>query len=232
MQPTRLLLASLLLASCGTGDPVTPDAGALAADALPAAQRYLPLATGNSWTYRVSDPAGGPPEQKTSTIEALEDVGGTKAGVIAFRVLTEKLDGSTTSWQEDLGDRVVRHHEIARDLAGAVTSEETYDPAKLRLDESAAHLVVGASWSDVYTEISTDPVTGATTPVTKTEAWSVVAVDESVTVPAGTFSCLRVRRMGSAVGQSDKTYYFARGVGKVKETGGQTEELVSSSLLP
>jgi hypothetical protein len=31
-------------------------------------------------------------------------------------------------------------------------------------------------------------------------------------------------------GSTPKTYYYARGVGKLKETGGQTEELVDYEL--
>jgi hypothetical protein len=57
-----------------------------------------------------------------------------------------------------------------------------------------------------------------------------MAVDEPVTVPAGTFNCLRVRRRASQQDGSDKTYWFAKGVGKVKEVGGQTEELTSVTI--
>ena len=59
----------------------------------------------------------------------------------------------------------------------------------------------------------------------KAETWTVVSTAETVTVPAGTFTCLHLRRMATDDPQTQKDYWFARGVGKVKESGGQLEEL-------
>jgi hypothetical protein len=146
---------------------------------------------------------------------------------MAFHVLTEKIDGTTESWQADAGDRVVRYRERSFDSVGTLMDDEVYTPYKLRLDESAEHTQAGASWSETYLEA----INGAAG-VSRTETWTVEATDESVTVPAGTFSCLRVRRVGAAFGQADKTFYFARGVGKVKEMGDQLEELSSYQLAP
>jgi hypothetical protein len=42
-------------------------------------------------------------------------------------------------------------------------------------------------------------------------------------VPAGTFDAVLLRKVSNA--SSEKNYWYARGVGKVKETGAQTEEL-------
>lgn len=230
----RLGLACMLgtTLACGTesvnvGDAGSGDAGS--GDAAPILKRYLPLAVGAKWTYLVSDPKAGTAETKTSTVEAFEDVGGAKAGVKAFRVRTEKLDGVTVSWQEDLGDKVVRHEEEARDLQGTLVTEEVYVPSKLRLDETAEHTTASASWIVKYTETVNDAKTGSSTN-DKTEAWSVIGTDETVIVPAGTFRCLHVRRVGDVIGQAEKDYYFARGVGKVKELGKQTEELDSYTV--
>ena len=52
-----------------------------------------------------------------------------------------------------------------------------------------------------------------------------------VTVPAGTFTAVYIQKV-SATGGSAKTYWYVPGVGKVKELGGQLEELVSYSLAP
>jgi hypothetical protein len=58
----------------------------------------------------------------------------------------------------------------------------------------------------------------------------VVAVEEMVTVPAGTFSAVVIEKVG---GTSTKRYWFARGVGKVKEQSGtQVEELTEYKLMP
>ena len=55
------------------------------------------------------------------------------------------------------------------------------------------------------------------------DRWTVQSVDETVSVPAGTFEhAILITKAG---GSNVKNYYYVRGVGKVKETGGQTEEL-------
>ncbi|MEZ4364901.1 MAG: hypothetical protein R2939_01275 [Kofleriaceae bacterium] len=224
-------LAALALIACG-GDPATPDGGAADADPgcpAPASARLLPLAIGASWTFAVT-PSGGAPETKVTTVEALEDVGATKAGVIAFRIRTEKLDGITVSWQEDTCTSIVRHREQAFDLGGLLESDQVYVPSKLRVDESPAHTAQDATWIDAYTEVEEDPITGDVTTTSKSERWTVEDTAAEVTVPAGTFTALLLRRMGEEVGQADKRYWFVAGVGKVKEEGDQLEELTEYTL--
>jgi hypothetical protein len=221
-----LLAAAPLVAACGGEEvPETPDGGAITCTA-PASERLLPLAVGTVWTYRVT-PLGGAPVEKTSTVEAYEDVGERKAGVVAYRVRTEKTDGVTVSWQEDRCTQILRHREQSFDMAGTQLDDQFYVPAKLRVDESEARLAPGVSWTTSYSEVSVDPLTGNTLTKSKTETWTVEAIDEQVTVPAGTFTTVRVRRVGQDAGQADKTFWFARGVGKVKEQGDQLEELVA-----
>jgi hypothetical protein len=218
MRTTLALLAFTTLLGCGGDEPPqNPDANP--------ADGFLPLVTGATWTFRITDPSTGATEDKVNTVGPLEDVGGLKAGTMAFKITTEKLDGSTVSWQAIVGDTVVRHKEQTFDLAGAMTREEWYDPYKLRIDGSAEHTVQGATYVQSYNEL----VTGVAMPVAKSETWEVIGVDQPVTVPAGTFNALVVRRTAGA-GQADKTYWFVRGVGKVKEDGGQLEELVSYTI--
>lgn len=216
-----LLVVTPALAACGSEEPGSgADARLGGVDADPTGA-YLPLAIGRGWTYRVV-PAGGAPETKVNVVEALEDVGGEKAGITAFRLRTTKPDGITVSWQEDTGEGIQRHREEERSVADSVLLEQLYLPSRTRLDESAAHLVVGAAWDVSYTER-----TVGVGDVARVDRWTVEATDDEVTVPAGTFTCLRVRRMGTEVGQADKRYWFARGVGKIKEEGGQLEELMA-----
>jgi hypothetical protein len=179
---------------------------------------------GATWTWQVTSSSGAR-HDKVSTVEVLEDVGGAKAGVMAFRVRTQGDDGVTVSWQEDTGQAIRRHREKTLSPAGALVSDQSFTPSKLRLDEAPARLTVGATYTESYTEVEIDPATGESKSASKSETWTVEAVDEPVTVPAGTFACLRLRRVGSDAGAADKRFWFARGVGKVKETGGQTEEL-------
>jgi hypothetical protein len=72
---------------------------------------------------------------------------------------------------------------------------------------------------------------GATT--MKTDNWRVDGVDEPVTVPYGTFLSLHVSRTDPTDG-SIKSFWFVRGVGKVKETNnsGHLEELSARSPAP
>lgn len=222
-----LVLGGSLALACGTKDPGDDDddTSTPPPTSTPTG-RLLPAKIGASWTYRVTD-ADGVVSTKVHSIEALEDVGGRKAGVTAFRFRTEKDNGSTVSWQEDRTTSIVRHREQSYDASGALEAEEYYDPGKVRVDESTEHLTSGAAWEEAWTEVRIDPVEGeASSP--RSAAWTVEAATETVTVPAGTFTCVRLRRVStneSGLG-SDKTFWFAPGVGKVKETGGKTEELV------
>lgn len=194
-------------------------------------ERYMALAPGMSWTFVVTDVSSGATETKTQTVGPLEDVGGAKAGIMAFRLTTVKVSGMVESWQEDTGEAILRHRE--QDFAGANRVDEIYDPYKLRVDDSDAHSTLGASWTEDYTEVVTDVVNGGTTMQPKTETWSIEAIDEVLTVPAGTFNTMRVHRISMAnTGGSDKMYWFARGVGKVKEASVDRIEELSSYTIP
>lgn len=214
-----------MLAACGDDAPTDSDAP-VAECTTPLSERYLPLVVGASWTYDTSD-MGAPIVSKTSSLEAYEDVGDRKVGVMAFRQRTEKVVGHSISWHTDDCIGVTRHREQTFDGAGTLVTDQFYVPGKLRVDERPEHLTVGASWSTAYTEVEVDPINGTTTR-SKDETWVVEGVDESVTVPAGTFNALRVRKMTS--GAADKTYWFVKGVGKVKEMGEQVEDLTAYSI--
>jgi hypothetical protein len=221
-----LLFASLLAAAACGGGEGDPDAVICETSG-----RYLELTTGATWAYRVTD-ASNVRTDKTQTVGPFEDVGGDKAGTMAFRLTTTKGalgNGLTISWQEDTGSGVIRHRE--QDMSGSTQSDEIYAPFRTRIDETPAHTATGAAWQENYTETVT--VTGLPPMmIAKVEDWSVIAVDEVVSVPAGTFCALHVHResMAGGIDGSVKDYWFARGVGKVKETGvNQTEELASYS---
>lgn len=205
---------------CGGGD----------APNTPPADSYLPLAIGASWTYQITDPVAMTVTQKTTSVEAFEDVGGTKAGTTAFRVRTDKAGGGyTLSWQAYSGALMERHREQTYSATtGLMKAEDNYEPYKLVVDESPAHLAVGATYDDVYTDVHFKVSTGLSTSTPTTERWTVVAIDEAVTVPAGTFTCLHLRRVEPSTG-STKDYWFASGVGKIRELGasGRVEALVA-----
>jgi hypothetical protein len=188
----------------------------------------LPWKEGNTWTYEVTE--GGVVSTKTTTVHALEMVGGSGPAktLMANRVVTAKgANGNdeTRSWQAVVGDRVVRYREQSFSAAtGDLQQEEHWDPYKIHIDGGAARIVPGATWTETYDETKL-PVGMAPVTAPVEDDWRCVADAESITVPAGTFTTV-VFQKTSAAGAS-KTYYYARGVGKVKEVGVQVEQLVS-----
>jgi hypothetical protein len=145
-------------------------------------------------------------------------------------MVTTKDDGmdKTESWQAELEGRIVRYREKSYAAAnGELEIEEHWEPYKLRVD--GTQLTPGATYTEEYKE--TKLVAGAVpATATSTDTWRVVAVEEMVTVPAGTFSAVVIEKVG---GTSTKRYWFARGVGKVKEQSGtQVEELTEYKLMP
>jgi hypothetical protein len=218
------------------GDGAAGDDGGAAGSAADAGEppagdgSYFPLVPGNRWTFRVTD--GAAISMKGQVIGDLEPVGGTgpNASVMAYRATTTKADGTdmTVSWQAEVDDKIVRYREQSFMGAGSVLNlEEHWDPYKLRVDMTEQHLVAGATWAETCMETKL-PVGMAPSTTTVTDTWRVVAVDEPVTVPAGTFDALVLEKTGAS---ALKRYWFVRGVGKVKETGTQTEELADYDVV-
>jgi hypothetical protein len=230
------LILSLSLLACGGGDSSGgPDGGggggADGGGGVGGSDSFFPIAMGGSWTYRVTDTATGVTANKTQTVDAFEDVGGAKAGTMAYRLTTSKPSGKeTVSWQGIEGDRLVRYREQTFDNQGAMATDETYEPSKLRMDGAADHITVGASYHDVYVESLHTVATNLDTTVNKDDLWVVEQVDASVTVPAGTFNAIVVHKTNAVTG-SDKRYWFVSGVGKVREEGaGQIEQLADFTM--
>jgi hypothetical protein len=228
--PLLSLGCLLSLTACGSEDPgATPGAGG--DGPAPITEPLLPWAVGNSWTYRVTE--DGEVSDKVTTIGELEPVGdGPSAEVEAYKVVTSKKNASdhTDSWQVPDGDRVVRYREQSFSAStGDLELDEYWEPHKLHVDWSAEHLVEGASWLEEYEETKL-PVGDTESHSTRRDRWELESLAESVTVPAGTFdNAVVFRKVGAG---SLKVYWYVPGVGKVKETGGQTEELMDYELAP
>jgi len=227
---TVAALGAAAIASVGCGDT---DPGATAPPDCTAAEgEMLPWKTGNKWTYLVNDE--GVVSMKETTIGAMEPVGGTgpNKDVQAFKVVTAKgVMDQTISWQAPMGESVIRYREQSFSAStGELELEEHWDPYKLHIDGTAAHKVGGVTWLLIYDETKL-PVGGTPDMHEAHDRWTVLSACESVTVPAGTFTAVYIQKV-SATGGSAKTYWYVPGVGKVKESGGQLEELVSYSLVP
>ena len=225
------LLGIVALApGCGGSSSSTAPASTQTGDAAPPGN-YLPLAVGMSWTYNITG-ASGATGQGAMTVETSENA--PMAGEPALRVRTTLLDGVTLTWDQTSGASVVRYETQQLSQTGTVTSDKQYMPSILVLDETAAHLVAGATWTESYEQLKTPSTKGK---ASKEQAvWTVQSIDDSITVPAGTYTCIRISRDHTTSSTpSTQVEWYAVGVGKVKETGAgqnndQTLELASSSM--
>jgi hypothetical protein len=183
----------------------------------------LPWKVGNKWTYTVVEMAAV--SQKVTTIEAVEMVGGMgpNAGKMANRVVTKKgLMDQTISWQVLEGQKVVRYREQSFGAtSGMLELEEYWEPYKLHIDGSPERMGDRKTWVETYREtklaVNTQPVTA-----TAMDAWQVAAECDEVQVQGTTYKAVKFTKTSG----DTKTYWYVPGVGKVKETGAQTEELI------
>jgi hypothetical protein len=206
-----------LLVAGGCGDApgdVDPSACTLAAE-----DRMLPLAVGASWIYEVTYDGADVTDVETVTVEAREVMTDRKDGVDAFRVRTDRVSGYDLEWWEDACPGILRHARRSFDLDGALLDDEVYQPARPGVDETPSRLEAGAIWYSAFTTIDTDPSTGEVTTDTDTDRWEVLDTDDGEV------------HLGRAdwddeTGTYEKEWWYAAGVGKVREIGdGRTEEL-------
>ncbi len=233
MKMLSLAFPALTLAvGCGSTDPgANPgnDAGGGGNTCQLASGPLLPWKVGNKWTYKVT--ALNVASEKVTTIEAVEPVGGTgpNAAKMANKVVTKKgpMD-QTISWQAVDGEKVLRYREQSFGAtSGALEMEEHWDPYKLHVDGTAEHMVAQKVWVETYRETKL-PVGLQPTTATAMDAWKVDSDCEAVEVLGQTYKAVKLTKTGS----DQKSYWYAPGVGKVKETGNQTEELVKFEAAP
>jgi hypothetical protein len=212
------LCAGLLTAGCGDdGGGGGGDAGG---DENPCGfeDRYLPYQPGYQWSYKVTDILTGDVTTKSQVLAA------DGADIVQT---TTKSSGSTVSTLRVEDDTVLRLVQEDRDQAGALERTTVYDPGQKRLDESPNQITVGATRDDNYTATITLAVGGTPVVEPRTDSWEVLGVDAECTTSLGSFQCLHVKRTRTAGGTSVKEYFFARGIGKVKEVNpNQHEELI------
>jgi len=185
---------TLIAAGCGGGGG---DGGGTAPG-----NSYLPMQVDNSWDYLMTLAPGIVPVQAGSN--QLFDYHETVTG-------TASLDGTDYFLFRSVRDATDQYPERVWQQIRRQTSEAIY----ARVGQPAYDLPVlmlpprqGETWADPYFPDAT---------------LTTAAVGERVTVPAGTFSCVRVEQVyeapiegGGTVVETTKTW-FARGVGVVKE---------------
>jgi hypothetical protein len=243
---TLVVLGALAVAAtaCGTEELACGEGG----------DPYYPLAVGAWWVDRVEDTQTGSVECKVVSIGAEASIP-LRPDVVAFPALSKTGDEEAHRWQQLLDDGSVRRHLDEWFVGGARTKIAHYCPHKIRVDDGA-HACPGAAWTETWSEltisvdgaanpddcanlVSVDPGTCAITgdlpagcaaeAVDGTKSWEVVAVDEQITVPAGTFTTLHVR---TDDGEVINDRWWTRGVGKIAETEAETREELIDYCLP
>ena len=224
-----LMTLGLIAGACGDDGAAATDGGGTPTT-CGFEDRYLPYQAGYSWTYSVTDLVAGDVFTKSQSLAT-----GTHPtfGDVIVQT-TNKANGSTVSAlqvvQNATQDAVVRLEQEDRNGAGDLERTTTYDAGQTRLDEHPDRIVLDATWQETYTATTVE-ATGVPpdTSVERTDTWTVLGVDVDCTSPFGELKCLHVRRVRTVMGTqtSNKEFFFAKGVGKVKEANGsQLEELV------
>ncbi len=195
---------------------------------------YYPMSVGDRWDYHEIDAYDNVEtlryEVLSRSVESFDNIDGEREVYFLENTWPEnalRADEHRTQYIEDDGVRAVRLAHLIYDSTGSLTKERQFAPdGFLRLDRDK--LSEGASWSEEMTRY-TDTLDG--NPVQEQIVhynYLIESVHAEVTVPAGTFDCVQIRRT-VGFGESDeaKVYYYAPDVGKVKEVteGDKTEEL-------
>lgn len=237
------LAALVLLAGCGPGGSLptepqqNPDPGGEnppPVDPPPAPQSLWPLTKDSTWTYDITDyERGGIKYDKVVTVKGPSEVPGTN-GTQAIQVESVQAlpTGAYTelSWQQETNGLVTRLRE--EDRRGSELLRVTvWSPATLK----SLSALQNVDWSYTQGAVTEKIAFGDGTVTEEPEKpyrWRVTAVNESVTVPAGTFpNALRVERDRSDKTVNPRIYWLVPGVGKVKEDGDEKlEELRSYSV--
>lgn len=207
MKPTRLVLIScalilaLLVSGCGGGG-----------DGDRAARTsYLPMAVGNTWHYLMTLAPDVIPAQAGGN--QLFDYHEEITGIANYDGAEYFIAYAT----RDATDEYPAGHweQVRRETRNAIL-------ARLQLYDETGEVVVGSYDLPV---LMLPPQLGRTwtDPYFPEVVFTIAAVGEQVTVPAGTFSCVRVEQTweepvegGSPIMHTIRSWY-ARGVGLVKD---------------
>lgn len=205
----------------GGGDDSDGDSGVnLSSECGFEGDSYLPIAVGNTWSYTVVDKGSGELSSKSQTIE--EELNDPTFGDVFVQVTGKGQQSETRSLLSVVDSEVRRRQQEDID-AGVVTKTTLYSPHQTRLSGLPENLEAGATWTETYTP----NVDGLDTEV-RVEEWTVESTTAPCELPSEeVVDCLQVRRVRNA-GVVTKTFWYARGIGKVMEEGTNQDEVLSS----
>jgi hypothetical protein len=200
-----------------SGKPSTPEAFST----------LWPLTKGSTWTYRITDPSKGVFEKR---VEILGEQGIPDTTMTGTAVLSTQPNKEEMSWQVERNGTVLRLREEDR-KQGKLDQVKTWNPATIK--SLAREQAQGWSYTSNIRELTYTPVDKTSEDKEKSYVWSVTAVNQTLTTPAGTFTnAVRVeRKRGDKFKpEDDRVYWLVPGIGKVREEGERLEELVAHDV--
>ena len=208
-------------AGAGSIDEPPPEAGTR--------DSHFPLVDGSSWTYHHTNQVDDPWDE-TDTVTA----GTYKGEDVSILEDEEDAQGEQTHSTHIIdGTRVLRaYKEIS--VGDEVVQTTTYDPAFLRYDEawtkSGQTVTLDDDWTQVCVIASSasNCAPGAIKPGSTTHTYTVLDVSAKITVPAGTFTTVKIQR-DNVTKPETKLFWFAAGVGKVREESPTTGAVTALS---
>lgn len=215
--------------------PVTegppPDAGTPGEEPPSPTQSLWPLTPGSTWTYRITDPLRGTFE-KTVVVKGPELVPETRTTATA--VLSTQPHLEELSWQLEKDGVVFRVREEDRKKGLLARMMLWWKDGRWTGTVKSLSQEYPVEWTHTLTVAEqTRYGSGEVETKLKTFTWRVVAVGETVTTPAGTFTnAVKLQRAREDKAGRERTYWLVPGVGKVKEEGERTEELLRYEVKP
>ncbi len=180
-------------------------------DGVTETESLYPLVDGAAWSYDNLDAAGATVRIEDVAVTANDD------GTYLLADTPNEVGQRTDAIIERRDTAALRTHKdvYQNDILVQIVD---YTPGFIRMDD--AWTSAGAIHMPIYMRHETNGQGGNPIDAMREHQFEVLAVDEEVTVPAGTFSCVKVLRTridpGSASGEQ-VTFWYAPGVGKVRE---------------
>lgn len=227
-----MLIGLLVMVGCNQTDPPgdDEDTGPYVPMGEGELASYFPLVDGGHWVYEIVE-VGQPGPDEIVDASAVEFEG------MPAMLFVDNPDENGTFTESTIarqGTNAARIHKEVVTPAGVRTIVD-YDPGFTRVDD--AWTEPGGKGERRYERTEVHPMEVDPLPDVEPRGhvFNVLAVDEEVTVPAGTFSCIaveRIRTTGASAGERVLLWYAA-GVGKVREerpATDRTEELAVVSI--
>lgn len=204
----------------GSTEEVVATGGSSSAPRLDAGAKesHFPLVDGATWTYH----------HTSLNDEDWDEVATMRASGDGF-VLSDEEDAKGEQSQSTLmidGSGVYRVQKRAL-VGGELALTTDYDPAFLRYDEAWTQAGASVTLDDAWTQrcviasAASDCAPGAIETGVTTHIYTVLELAAKVTVPAGEFTTVKIRR-NNPIELETKWFWFAVGVGKVREENQET----------